>query len=539
MKEFLRISMILLLLVAYGERSYANYVMIDFNDFSTDKQSFTRGDITISVQSGYTIKKHDSSTRDTFVIPKDANFTISSTAGLIKYILFSFDNGKTALTNWSCHWEGIETKAGDQNLSDGSVYHGTHTASDCFRKSWWRCGDPASSEEGTGKGGVKSYTFKYSSKYYTKYRVNKQYGNGGETHISWMYVFYESPKTNFSISAKSNNTAINDFKEDSKSITANVNFSGSTSNWQNTTMNVTWWLDGVANSTKTETTYSTTANTTIKIKAYVVHSEKLGKTSTSGSRKTYENDFTDLPDYYNSASEPFDITITKYWPVTVGGTGGTNSIKSYYGTFCHNNIMQVPTGWTAYTLKGSKKTGGKIYYQTGKTYAQNSYIPANVPVIVVSSSEGSKNFTNPLNNSADATPPTDAEKCGDFIGNSGYSSKSLSASSTYYYYFLQPDDYSKVGMSFLWKTNNGNDATSVGQHKCYLQIAQSVAKAKAFSVEFLNPDDDTTTDITDIFTEPKAQQPDPDAPRYNLAGQVVGNDYKGIVIQNGRKFLAR
>ena len=30
-----------------------------------------------------------------------------------------------------------------------------------------------------------------------------------------------------------------------------------------------------------------------------------------------------------------------------------------------------------------------------------------------------------------------------------------------------------------------------------------------------------------------------DAPRYNLAGQKVGNDYKGVVIQNGRKMIQK
>lgn len=30
-----------------------------------------------------------------------------------------------------------------------------------------------------------------------------------------------------------------------------------------------------------------------------------------------------------------------------------------------------------------------------------------------------------------------------------------------------------------------------------------------------------------------------DAPRYNLSGQRVSGSYKGIVIQNGRKFVAK
>lgn len=33
--------------------------------------------------------------------------------------------------------------------------------------------------------------------------------------------------------------------------------------------------------------------------------------------------------------------------------------------------------------------------------------------------------------------------------------------------------------------------------------------------------------------------PDADAPRYDLMGRRVGKDYKGIVIQNGRKFFNR
>ena len=43
-----------------------------------------------------------------------------------------------------------------------------------------------------------------------------------------------------------------------------------------------------------------------------------------------------------------------------------------------------------------------------------------------------------------------------------------------------------------------------------------------------------TTGISNVKTEMES-----DAPRYNLAGQKVGQDYKGVVIQNGRKFLSK
>ena len=41
-----------------------------------------------------------------------------------------------------------------------------------------------------------------------------------------------------------------------------------------------------------------------------------------------------------------------------------------------------------------------------------------------------------------------------------------------------------------------------------------------------------TEGINDITTDV-----DKNAPKYNLAGQRVDNNYKGVVIQNGKKFM--
>lgn len=526
MKEFLRISMILLALISamsvYGKRAYFSGEAYSKGD---KYQSITVGDITISTTGDkIEIDQPNGTTHRTFWIKggkkSGSDFTVTSKAGLIKYITISFNNGAGGVFNYSNHWKewGQEGKT----FSDGSYRYGHPTDNTNTDVGYWRCGDPSSAEEGAGKGGVYSYTFHYDKDTYN-------WKNKGSVEIEKMSVYYGDKIDNYITFTPPSS---NQFSTD----TYNVNLTDNKQLKTDNTYTIYCTTNGTTPTPTTANKYvsgQTKMNCTTKVQYMIAYTQPISEESRS--------DYVGLPESFTICSNVVTTQqITKYWPVTVGGTGGTSSNKYYYGTFCHNNIMRVPTDWTAYTLKGSKKTGGKIYYQTGKTYAQNTYIPANVPVIVVSSSEGSKNFTNPLyDKESSAEEPKDAEKCDDFIGNSGYSSKSLSASSTYYYYFLQPDDYSKVGMSFLWKTNKGNDATSVGQHKCYLQIAQSVAKAKAFSVEFLNPDDDTTTDITDIFTEPKAQQPDPDAPRYNLAGQVVGNDYKGIVIQNGRKFLAR
>ena len=46
------------------------------------------------------------------------------------------------------------------------------------------------------------------------------------------------------------------------------------------------------------------------------------------------------------------------------------------------------------------------------------------------------------------------------------------------------------------------------------------------------------TGISDMKM-PTKQEVNQNAPRYNLGGQRVDKDYKGIYIQNGKKYIAR
>ena len=48
---------------------------------------------------------------------------------------------------------------------------------------------------------------------------------------------------------------------------------------------------------------------------------------------------------------------------------------------------------------------------------------------------------------------------------------------------------------------------------------------------------DETTGINNLNAESNTLEED--APMYNLAGQRVGKEYKGVVIQNGKKFINR
>lgn len=69
--------------------------------------------------------------------------------------------------------------------------------------------------------------------------------------------------------------------------------------------------------------------------------------------------------------------------------------------------------------------------------------------------------------------------------------------------------------------------------KCaYLEVAKSANPAKCFS---LGNHSGSTTGITSVKNEAAGNN----APMYNLAGQLVGKGYKGIVIKNGKKIVLK
>lgn len=68
--------------------------------------------------------------------------------------------------------------------------------------------------------------------------------------------------------------------------------------------------------------------------------------------------------------------------------------------------------------------------------------------------------------------------------------------------------------------------------RCYLEVKSTSPKAAFYS---LGTNIGETTGISSV--ENKVEKAD--APVYNLAGQLVGKDYKGLVIKNGKKFVIK
>lgn len=76
------------------------------------------------------------------------------------------------------------------------------------------------------------------------------------------------------------------------------------------------------------------------------------------------------------------------------------------------------------------------------------------------------------------------------------------------------------------------EASAIPAKRCYLEVKGTSAKAAFFS---LGTNFGETTGISSV--ENKVEKAD--APVYNLAGQLVGKGYKGLVIKNGKKFVIK
>lgn len=85
------------------------------------------------------------------------------------------------------------------------------------------------------------------------------------------------------------------------------------------------------------------------------------------------------------------------------------------------------------------------------------------------------------------------------------------------------------GQDGFYKASKGKTIPA----KCaYLEVANSASSAKCFS---LGDHSGSTTGITSVKNEAAGNN----APMYNLAGQLVGKGYKGIVIKNGKKIVLK
>lgn len=200
-------------------------------------------------------------------------------------------------------------------------------------------------------------------------------------------------------------------------------------------------------------------------------------------------------------------------PVTVDGKA------SYWGTFYSSKDKTLPTGVTAYIVTSTTNQSAKL-----EKVAENGQVIPGENAYLLSTKEKQDEMY-----LTDAVDQAVAIPSGNLLKGSDEEQTITDANYTYYILGKQGDNY-----GFYWQADseNGSKVTNAA-HKAYLRIQKPTdgSEAKFLSFTFGG----STTEIKGIATE-QAQQ---EGLLYNLAGQRIDNGYKGLVIKNGKKFMAK
>jgi hypothetical protein len=248
---------------------------------------------------------------------------------------------------------------------------------------------------------------------------------------------------------------------------------------------------------------------------------------------------------------------------TLQNKGYNKKDKLYYGTFYLDRSYIVPKGVTMYTVNGATYStydaadGTDIFSLNLVKYAAGSTVPAGTAVIATTSDNLELQFDIATGSAAKA----EAEEVNNtamtitdiYLG--GFMKDSLiEQQSGYRYYKLttaddDPGDYSTLG--FYGDANTDSCGAFVSkaqkaflavQYTNYLQ-AQKQAATGVNGAKFMfninnatdaaDVEDNNTTAITDLITDKTPTFKG----MYNLNGQQVQGNYKGIIITNGKKVI--
>jgi len=188
---------------------------------------------------------------------------------------------------------------------------------------------------------------------------------------------------------------------------------------------------------------------------------------------------------------------------------------TYYGTYSAPFAFVVPADLTVSAVGISEDKLVVTDYTTG------AVVKANTGVMISSASAGNKTVT--------ISSETGTEKAGNLLkasGGAGIEAGAMEAASASGTKFYRLTMHKGTDLGFYYGAENGA-AFDLAANKAYLAVPAGSAK-EGFS--FIT-DEEETDGIKAVSTKVE------NGVRYNLAGQKVGADYKGIVIVNGKKYL--
>lgn len=168
--------------------------------------------------------------------------------------------------------------------------------------------------------------------------------------------------------------------------------------------------------------------------------------------------------------------------------------------------ITLPEGLKAYTVRGVDADGVIDAVETSA-----EVIPAGTPLILL----GSPSTTYSLAVKAYVAEPIDTKNLlGNYLGRTDMTAGE--------YYILSADGTTPI--------MEKSTVASLGANQVYLPKTADMGDLDKLTFTFSEP---TGIDAVNIGTT------DPDSPRYNLQGQRVGKDAKGVIIQSGKKTINR
>lgn len=214
-------------------------------------------------------------------------------------------------------------------------------------------------------------------------------------------------------------------------------------------------------------------------------------------------------------------------------TGFAQSGSDYYATFSSDKVTFFPESNDNMTFTTDVQTayavGDMMELKTIATanatidgkQVSGYYVPAKTGVLIKASFDG-----------ATAIPyytVTGKDDVAALTDNMLYpATKAMSELTNCYFYKLAYDDYSsKTGLGFYWGADNGAVFTAK-TNGAYLAVPKTASAKSAFRF------DGTTTGVNTINAKTTTNDV-----IYNIQGQRVGANYKGLVIVNGKKMIRK
>ena len=211
-------------------------------------------------------------------------------------------------------------------------------------------------------------------------------------------------------------------------------------------------------------------------------------------------------------AEPATITIN---------AACTDGEGKYYGTYSNNKAFVVPADLTVSAVGISDGKLDVTKYETG------DIVKANTGVMVSATSAGDKTVT--------LSSETGTEKAGNLLkasGGAGIEAAAMAAASASETKFYRLTMHNGTDLGFYWGAAEGA-AFDLAANKAYLAVPPGtpINDANFLSFVFGDEEQGETDGINAVSTKVE------NGVRYNLAGQKVGADYKGIIVVNGKKYL--